>query len=109
MSAADHNSTSGRQKCKHGGRGNTLRAVRYNLIVQDLHTYLVGSERWVVHNCGVDPAATAKDRKWIRVYRAVKGEEKAQIEAQGHMKILPNLGFFPTFGALRSVAGRNDC
>ncbi len=27
-------------------------AVRYNLTVQDLHTYLVGDDQWVVHNCG---------------------------------------------------------
>ncbi len=26
-------------------------AVRYNLTVQDLHTYLVGDDQWVVHNC----------------------------------------------------------
>ncbi len=25
-------------------------AVRYNLTVQDLHTYLVGDDQWVVHN-----------------------------------------------------------
>lgn len=30
-------------------------AVRYNLTVQDLHTYAVGADRWVVHNCNLTP------------------------------------------------------
>jgi hypothetical protein len=27
-------------------------AVRYNLTVQDVHTFAVGTDQWVVHNCG---------------------------------------------------------
>jgi hypothetical protein len=28
-------------------------AVRYNLTVQDVHTFAVGADQWVVHNCPI--------------------------------------------------------
>jgi hypothetical protein len=52
--------------------------VRYNLTVKDLHTYAVGQQQWVVHNCGVPQLGNQLD-----LYRAVGLRELNSIQETG--------------------------
>ena len=66
-------------------------AVRYNLTVQDDHTYAVGADQWVVHNtdgCGGSGNSnkgpgSAKPRWFKRLFRAVSTEERNNILEKG--------------------------